>query len=92
MATSGGNRNQFFLAMFVALLYYVQQIQAGIHHLSIKDDTRALIVLEQFGYTRSGKLELEVRDVEWSTAGGQALQGEDLNSMGFLQRKMIGSK
>jgi hypothetical protein len=50
------------LALF---LLWTQPGEAGIDHLTIKDDKRGLIQLERFGYTRRGVLEIQVEDVEW---------------------------
>ncbi|KAI5072847.1 hypothetical protein GOP47_0012953 [Adiantum capillus-veneris] len=70
-----------FLMLFVWFTC-IPNATAGIHHQSIKDDNRMVIVLEQFGSTSRGHLDLELSNVEWSNAGDNAPLS--LNSMGFF--------
>ncbi|MCO5586377.1 hypothetical protein L7F22_040317 [Adiantum nelumboides] len=73
-----------FLLMLFALLSCIPNARAGNHHLSIKDDDRVLIVLEQFGFTSEGHLDLEVSNVTWSNSRSTPLSRHKLNSMGFF--------
>lgn len=80
----GGHTLWVLSLIFLAWSTWIPSAHAGIHHLSIKDDNRMLIVLEQFGFTSRGHLDLEVRNVVWSNAGGAPLADDQLNSMGFF--------
>lgn len=58
--------------------------ESAINYLSIKSDSRGLIMLERFGYKRSGKLEIELNNVGWSSPEDMPLTSESLAQMGFF--------
>ncbi|KAI5077858.1 hypothetical protein GOP47_0007682 [Adiantum capillus-veneris] len=71
-------------AVHIFLALCVLHAEAGINELSIKDDSRDLIVLEQFGFTRAGRLEIEVKDVKWSAPSDATPPDDYLQFMGFF--------
>eukprot|EP00250_Pteridium_aquilinum_P002280 c12478_g1_i1 orf=553-1872(-) len=68
----------------LALSLFIPYADAGINQLSIKDDTRDIIVLEQFGYTARGHLEIEVKDAKWLAPTGVTLPNDYMKFMGFF--------
>eukprot|EP00249_Psilotum_nudum_P012000 c23519_g1_i2 orf=331-1659(+) len=68
--------------VFILLVEFLPLCQAGIHHLSIKDDSRSLIIIEGFGFSRRGQLEITVTDASWSETGEVA--DEALTRIGFF--------
>lgn len=85
MASSLGRSTPWILSvMLFAWLLCIPSSQAGIHQLSIKDDNRVIIEFEEFGFTVTGKVELEVSDVAWSNVGGPPLPSNYPSSMGFF--------
>ncbi|MCO5557738.1 hypothetical protein L7F22_011309 [Adiantum nelumboides] len=72
------------LLCITILALCILEAEGGINKLSINDDSRDLIVLEQFGYTRSGHLEIEVKDAKWSAPSDATLPDDYLQFMGFF--------
>lgn len=82
MASSLGRSSSWILLL--VMLSWVVCAQAEIHHWSIKDDNRQFIVLEQFGFTSTGHLELEASNVAWARVGEASIPSDYLNLMGFF--------
>lgn len=77
-------RKAFLLVLVFALASSQTHVEAKIDKVSIKSDSRDLIVLERFGYTRTGLLQIQVNDVEWSVSEGVSLPANHLAFMGFF--------
>lgn len=77
-------RKACLLVLVFALASSQTHVEAKIDKVSIKSDSRDLIVLERFGYTRTGLLQIQVNDVEWSVSEGVSLPANHLAFMGFF--------
>eukprot|EP00250_Pteridium_aquilinum_P004983 c15157_g1_i1 orf=174-1016(+) len=85
MASSFGKITSWVLPLMgFAWLCCIPSARGGIHHLSIKDDNRVLIVFEQFGFTPTGHLDLELSNVVWSNTAEVSLPSDYLSLMGFF--------
>ncbi|KAH7294914.1 hypothetical protein KP509_27G024600 [Ceratopteris richardii] len=72
------------LLSFMIFLSCVLNVEAEISELSVEQDSRDLIVMEEFGYTQSGYLEIEVKDAKWSVPSGATIDLDRLKFMGFF--------
>ena len=58
-----------------ALLAAPALVQARIHSLSIKDDSRFAFSIESFGFVDGGSVDLDIHDVSVKPAGAEVLMG-----------------
>uniref|UniRef100_A0ACD5YSL8 Uncharacterized protein n=1 Tax=Avena sativa TaxID=4498 RepID=A0ACD5YSL8_AVESA len=72
------------VAVAVTVLLLALVAHAEIRTTLIASDARPLILFEQFGFARGGKVALSIRSSAWRLRPGSRLTGVDPNLMGFV--------
>lgn len=77
------------LHLLSALLFMISSIPGSLSEIKdtrILDDSRPLIIFEQFGYAKGGKTEIIINDFSWKSRRQKSTSPEQLNpsSLGFF--------